>query len=171
MPLAEIGSHAPTIPLPGRHSNQSLANSRRSLSFLEYGDPIEHLLRRRESISVLVLTSSREHRLLYRHTTFQHQIHIANASLLITVFVTPLALDTAQQSSVPQIHFYGYDTQSIDASIVGVSNSVTTLQLACLPGTDSSEHCVLFLSQTLPYGPSTYSIKLGVGSAGSFTRT
>ncbi|EME47639.1 hypothetical protein DOTSEDRAFT_114740, partial [Dothistroma septosporum NZE10] len=74
------------------------------------------------------------------------------------------------QSSVLQIPFYGYDTQAIDASIVSVSDSATTLQLACPPGTDSSD-CGLFPSQTLIFGPSTYSMNLGVGSAEAFTGT
>ena len=76
-----------------------------------------------------------------------------------------IAMAMAQTTTL-QIPFYGYDNFAIDASIIAVQDSVTTLTLACPPGTDASD-CGLFPAQTLTYGPSTYRMDTGEGD--SFT--
>ncbi|KAK3675620.1 hypothetical protein LTR78_004704 [Recurvomyces mirabilis] len=64
----------------------------------------------------------------------------------------------AQNSSaVLTIPFYGYDQQSIVGSVVATSAGVSTIALACAPGTDGND-CGLFPYETLTIGPSTYNI-------------
>ncbi|KAK4560874.1 hypothetical protein LTR86_005454 [Recurvomyces mirabilis] len=60
-------------------------------------------------------------------------------------------------SSVLTIPFYGYDQQSIVGSVVATSAGVSTIALACAPGTDGND-CGLFPYETLTIGPSTYNI-------------
>ncbi|KAF9695664.1 hypothetical protein EKO04_006686 [Ascochyta lentis] len=85
------------------------------------------------------------------------------------LFVSLLGLTVAQSSTL-SIPFYGFDTQSIVASVVAANPSATTMQLACLSGTDSND-CGLFPDMTLVYGPSTYHLDMGVGDENAFTGT
>ncbi|KJY01596.1 hypothetical protein TI39_contig285g00016 [Zymoseptoria brevis] len=73
----------------------------------------------------------------------------------------------AAQSTILTIPFYGYDDQSIVASIVSADSTATILHLNCPPGTDQND-CGLFPSQTLTIGPSTYHMDL---SGDGFTGT
>ncbi|USW52938.1 hypothetical protein Slin15195_G062570 [Septoria linicola] len=66
------------------------------------------------------------------------------------------------QTTTLQIPLYGYDSFTIDASIIAVQNSVTTISLAC---PSSADECGLFPQQTLTYGPSTYRMEMGTGDA------
>src|SRR5690242_751408 len=76
----------------------------------------------------------------------------------------------AAQSTTLSIPFYGFDTQSVDASIISANPSATTMALACPPGTDAND-CGLFPEMTLVYGPSTYHLDMGVSDANAFTGT
>lgn len=72
-----------------------------------------------------------------------------------------LAMAMAQTTTL-QIPFYGYDNFPIDASVIAVQDSVTTLTLAC---PSNADECGLFPQQTLTYGPSTYRMDTGDGDA------
>ncbi|SMQ54683.1 unnamed protein product [Zymoseptoria tritici ST99CH_3D7] len=73
----------------------------------------------------------------------------------------------AAQSTILTIPFYGYDDQSIVASVVSADSTATILHLNCPPGTDQND-CGLFPSQTLTIGPSTYHMDLaGDGFTGT----
>lgn len=88
----------------------------------------------------------------------------------LTLAIAALVAAATAQSTTLSIPFYGFDTQSIDASIMSVNPSATTMALACPPGTDSND-CGLFPDMTLVYGPSTYHLDMGVGDANVFTGT
>jgi hypothetical protein len=65
----------------------------------------------------------------------------------------------AQSTTTITLPFYGYDQQSIDASILGVTRGATTMALACDTHiSDYANNCGLFPYQTLTYGPSTYNM-------------
>ncbi|CAK1360735.1 hypothetical protein CB0940_03807 [Cercospora beticola] len=74
---------------------------------------------------------------------------------ITTLSILPLAMS---QTTTLQVPFYGYDTFSIDASVLGVQDSLTTMTLAC---PSSAEECGLFPTQILTYGPSSYRMTMG----------
>ncbi|KAM3423677.1 hypothetical protein BST61_g1091 [Cercospora zeina] len=81
----------------------------------------------------------------------------------ITIALSFLSLALSQSSPSPttttlQLPFYGYDTFPIDASILAVQNSLTTLSLTC---PTSASECGLFPTQILTYGPSSYRMTMG----------
>lgn len=82
------------------------------------------------------------------------------AALFATMFAAATQIHRvgAQQVSTPTLSlpFYGYDTQSIVASVVSATpNGATTLKLGC-PEPSDADTCGLFPLQTLTVGPSTY---------------
>lgn len=88
--------------------------------------------------------------------------------MVSSLIVASLLGFAAAQNSIISIPFYILDTQSIEASIVSVDPSATTMALNCPTGTDSND-CGLFPAMTLIYGPSTYHLDMGVGDAQVFT--
>ncbi|GIZ36744.1 hypothetical protein CKM354_000021100 [Cercospora kikuchii] len=80
------------------------------------------------------------------------------ASKSITTLLSILPLAMSQSTKTLQLPFYGYDTFSIDASVLAVQDSLTTMTLAC-PST--AEECGLFPTQILTYGPSSYRMTMG----------
>nr|POE96472.1 hypothetical protein CFP56_56522 [Quercus suber] len=91
------------------------------------------------------------------------------AAPLVLLLAQPLLTTAQQQPVLSAIPFIGYDINSpIDASIIGVQDSVTTMSLACAAGTDASD-CGLAPVQALIYGPGTYLMAMSDGS--DFTAT
>ncbi|PPJ50095.1 hypothetical protein CBER1_05068 [Cercospora berteroae] len=76
----------------------------------------------------------------------------------ITTLLSIIPLAMSQTTTTLQLPFYGYDTFSVDASILSVQNSLTTMTLAC---PSSAEECGLFPTQILTYGPSSYRMTMG----------
>lgn len=68
----------------------------------------------------------------------------------------------AQAQTTINIPLWGYDAQpAIDASIVAVSNQVTTMRIYCAPDASGSlTECGMFPNQYLTIGPSTYLMDL-----------
>lgn len=79
------------------------------------------------------------------------------------------------QQSILSLPFYGYDTQTILASVISANPTATTLSLACPTQTGDSgsedAECGLAPLQTLIYGPSTYHMDLSVPGQDGATLT
>jgi hypothetical protein len=76
---------------------------------------------------------------------------------LALLLLAPLAL---AQTTTVQVPLFGFDEQSIDASVVGVTSQLTTFSLACSPGADSND-CGIAPTHLLTYGPSKYIMSFG----------
>jgi len=87
---------------------------------------------------------------------------MASKSLLLA-----LATAVAAQQTTVSLPFFGYDDQTIVASIIAVSDSLTTMSLACPTGENQND-CGLAAEQTLTVGSSSYHMYL---SDADFTMT
>jgi hypothetical protein len=81
---------------------------------------------------------------------------MSSLALLLLAPLAPLAL---AQTTTLQIPLFGFDEQSIDASVIGVTSALTTFSLACPLGADSND-CGLAPTQRLTYGAGKYIMTL-----------